>query len=98
MLRNFTAETHSVYFQNGGLKNIIFVEKSNLLDYMLSLSMKSTCNGLIYEYSIRLFDGGDAKIFANVNGLDKNNTLKFGAFTDTERFITPFCAQSIVIE
>lgn len=68
------------------------------LDENYELTKHIDSEGRVYDYSIRLFDMCDPKILAYVNGLDENNTLKFGSFTHIESIITPFCSQSTLVQ
>ncbi|MEJ6080859.1 hypothetical protein MT391_20360 [Vibrio sp. 1-Bac 57] len=73
--------------------NLTFSEMKDL-DDDYEITEHVDADGRIYDFTIRFFDVCNPKILANINGLNKNNEFKFGAFTDTSSVISNFSSKS----
>ncbi|MEL0660941.1 hypothetical protein V6255_17560 [Psychromonas arctica] len=75
--------------------NLTFSEMKDL-DDDYEITKHVDTDGRIYDFTIRFLDGCNSKILANINGLNKNKELKFGAFTDISSVISNFSSKSIL--
>jgi hypothetical protein len=79
-----------------GVLNLKFSELLSLDDDFELVKHVDEHNS-VFDYTIRFFDSCDPKVLNLIDGLNSDNEVTFGAFTDMWDALNPFCVSDILV-